>query len=557
RSSMLGVLELACLYRSWNRERAHKSVETDFSIEQDIQKIAGKARLCPREYFSLESIMDEFQLPNETLRRLMSHLKNHMDKGLKGGLEMSTLAMLPSFVPELPDGTEHGKFVALDLGGTNLRVMTMEIEPGEQMRTDQYNTSVPSAVMQGTSEQLFDYIAKVLGDFLVEKGLTEENLPLGFTFSYPCHQTSIRAATLLRWTKSFTTAGVIGEDVVKLLEDAIRRDGRVKVEVMAVLNDTVGTIVAGAYETKGKCDLGVIIGTGTNASYMEDTEAIVKGLHDASEPYHHKQMIIDIEWGGFGDRGDAEYIRTQYDRIVDERSDHPGSYCFDKLVAGKCMGEVVRLVLEKLCTLKVLFNGDGSKLLYTTGSFPTKYISEILRDDWGTYSNTRQIMGELGIDDYSFSDILLFREVCLVVSRRSANLIAAAIACVLNRIGQPKMIVAIDGSTYKCHPFFEHWISEKVKELLDPGLKFKLVQTDDGSGKGAALIAAIMSRLKRKEDEKRKEEMQRLTEEVVLEKNQVTGDIPQHLKTDNDHNDNKQQEEEDRSSLVVELSYKV
>ncbi|VDO52314.1 unnamed protein product [Haemonchus placei] len=118
-------------------------------------------------------------------------------------------------------------------------------------------------------------------------------------------------------------------------------------------------------------------------------------------------MIIDIEWGGFGDRGDAEYIRTQYDRIVDERSDHPGSYCFDKLVAGKCMGEVVRLVLEKLCTLKVSY----------------------------LYTNWR------------------------------------AIACVLNRIGQPKMIVAIDGSTYKCHPFFEHWISEKVKELLDPGLK--------------------------------------------------------------------------------------
>ncbi|PIO60680.1 Hexokinase [Teladorsagia circumcincta] len=84
-------------------------------------------------------------------------------------------------------------------------------------------------------------------------------------------------------------------------------------------------------------------------------------------------MIIDTEWGGFGDSGEAEYLRTQYDKIVDHRSDHPGSY----------------------------------------------------RDDWGTYSNTKQIMEELGIEDYSFSDILLFREVCLVVSRRSANLIAA------------------------------------------------------------------------------------------------------------------------------------
>ncbi|KAK6055072.1 Hexokinase [Cooperia oncophora] len=441
---MLGVLGLACLYRrdndskranyrlladlfrSWNQSRVRLSKDDEeFSIERDIKKIAGRARLRQREYFSLESVMDEFQLSNETLRRLMSHMNEYMDRGLEGGLEKSTIAMLPSFLAELPDGTERGKFVALDLGGTNLRVMTMYVEPGKEMETEQFNTSVPKAAMQGTGEQLFDYITKVLADFLVEKGLADENLPLGFTFSYPCDQTSIRVATLSRWTKGFTASGVIGEDVVRLLEEAIKRDGRIKVEVVAVLNDTVGTIVAGAYEMKGKCDLGVIIGTGTNASYMENTESNHSWIKKASEPYHHKQMIIDTEWGGFGDRGEAEYIRTQYDKIVDKRSDHPGNYCFDKLVAGKCMGEVVRLVLEKLCTLKVLFNGERSNLLYTVGSFPTKYISEILRDDWGTYSNTKQIMDELGIEDYSFSDILLFREVCLVVSRRSANLIAA------------------------------------------------------------------------------------------------------------------------------------
>ncbi len=46
-------------------------------------------------------------------------------------------------------------------------------------------------------------------------------------------------------------------------------------------------------------------------------------------------------------------------------------------------------------------------------------------DEGGSYVNTRQIMGELGIDDYSFSDMLVLREVCMVVSRRSANIAAA------------------------------------------------------------------------------------------------------------------------------------
>ncbi|ETN73816.1 Hexokinase [Necator americanus] len=462
--------------------------------------------------------MAEFKLSNNTLRRMMTHMNDNMDRGLEGGLEESTIAMLPSFVPELPDGTERGKYVAMDLGGTNLRVMIMEIEPGENMRTKQFNTRMPNAAMHGTGEQ------------------------------------------------------------------------RIQVEIVALINDTVGTMVAAAYEAN-HCDLGVIIGTGTNASYMEDAKAIIHGLANATEDYPHKQMIIDTEWGGFGDRGEAEYIFTQYDKIIDERSDHPGVNSLDKLVAGMCMGEVVRLVLDKLCTHKVLFNGNGSKILSTIGSFPTKYISEILQrfslsvvifrllfnitelhypalywtmsrkkhfsDDCGSYSNTRQIMDELAIEDYSFSDMLLFREPYIewhVTRIQPTHILFAAIACVLNRVRQPRMIVAIDGSTYKYHPFFDHWVTDKpyiewhvtriqpthilfaaiacvLNRVRQPRMivaidgstykyhpffdhwvtdKFKIVQTGDGSGKGAALIAAIVTRVKRAEEKRKKDEAARL-----------------------------------------------
>ncbi|CAB3408450.1 unnamed protein product [Caenorhabditis bovis] len=507
---MLGAIELACRYRLWKGGDGGK--EHKKSPRTQLQKVAKQLN---EESISLESIMAEFKLSNTTLRRMMTHMSDNMDRGLESGLEKSTIAMLPSFVPELPNGTERGKFIAMDLGGTNLRVMIMEIEPGEPMRTKQFNTRMPNAAMHGTGEKLFDYIVKALCDFLIERELENENLPVGFTFSYPCDQTGLRSATLLRWTKGVTATGCVGEDVVQLLEDAIKRDGRVKVQIVALINDTVGTMVAAAYEAGGHCDLGVIIGTGTNASYMEDSKNIIHGLANATEEYPHKKMIIDTEWGGFGDRGEAEYIFTRYDKIVDAKSDHPGVNSLDKLIAGMCMGELVRLVLERLCESKVIFNGEGSKLLRTPNSFPTKYISEILHDDCGSYANTRQIMDELGIEGATFSDMLLLREVCVVVSRRSANLAAAAIACVLNRVRRPQMLVAIDGSTYKYHPFFNHWVTEKIRELLDPGLDFKIVQTGDGSGKGAALIAAIVSRVKRDEEKRQKllEEQRRKEEE--------------------------------------------
>lgn len=36
------------------------------------------------------------------------------------------------------------------------------------------------------------------------------------------------------------------------------------------------------------------------------------------------QVIIDTEWGGFGDHNEADYILTRYDKIVDAGSVHPG-----------------------------------------------------------------------------------------------------------------------------------------------------------------------------------------------------------------------------------------
>ena len=66
--------------------------------------------------------------------------------------------------------------------------------------------------------------------------------------------------------------------------------------------------------------------TGTNASYMEKAAKVKYGLAQASEPYNYDQMIIDTEWGGFGDRNEALSLKllTAYDIHVDNSSEHPG-----------------------------------------------------------------------------------------------------------------------------------------------------------------------------------------------------------------------------------------
>uniref|UniRef100_A0A3B4GAA9 Phosphotransferase n=1 Tax=Pundamilia nyererei TaxID=303518 RepID=A0A3B4GAA9_9CICH len=135
--------------------------------------------------------------------------------------------MLPTFVRATPDGTEKGDFLALDLGGTNFRVLHVRVEEEAQkvLKMDSQICAIPQEMMLGTGEQLFDHIATCLGDFLESHNLKGQTLPLGFTFSFPCEQLEIDKSILIRWTKGFNCSGVEGKDVVQLLKEAIHRRG--------------------------------------------------------------------------------------------------------------------------------------------------------------------------------------------------------------------------------------------------------------------------------------------------------------------------------------------
>jgi hexokinase len=86
------------------------------------------------------------------------------------------------------------------------------------------------------------------------------------------------------------------------------------------VNDTVGTLMACAY--KDPCTaIGLILGTGTNACYIENLDKVGTWTGDYNEP---KQVIINMEWGAFGDNGRLNHFRTKYDEEVDLSSINPG-----------------------------------------------------------------------------------------------------------------------------------------------------------------------------------------------------------------------------------------
>jgi hexokinase len=120
---------------------------------------------------------------------------------------------------------ERGNFLALDLGGTNFRVLLISLK-GDQVNMQNKIYPISQELMNGHGDKLFDHIAGCIADFMHDHQLAGVGrIPLGFTFSFPCKQEGLAVGRLVRWTKGFRCAGVEGEDVVRLLHEAIgRRD---------------------------------------------------------------------------------------------------------------------------------------------------------------------------------------------------------------------------------------------------------------------------------------------------------------------------------------------
>lgn len=63
----------------------------------------------------------------ELSQQITADMLQQMHRGLLGDRDSSTLLMLPSWLPSLPTGREHGVVFAIDFGGTSFRVMEVAL----------------------------------------------------------------------------------------------------------------------------------------------------------------------------------------------------------------------------------------------------------------------------------------------------------------------------------------------------------------------------------------------------------------------------------------------
>ncbi len=142
--------------------------------------------------------------------------------------------------------------------------------------------------------------------------------------------------------------------------------------------------------------------------------------------------------------------RTKYDQIIDETSNKPGEQAFEKLISGRYLGEILRLIICELIDEGVLFLGQNTYKIEIPYSLDTAFLSLMESDP------TDELLMIIGIFSHFFAlettlaERQFFRALAKLVARRAARLSACGIAAIVSKMGylEEGCAVGADGSLY-------------------------------------------------------------------------------------------------------------
>lgn len=404
-------------------------------------------------------------------------LKTYLSEMQKGLDSSSTLPMLPTYIEdrEIP---EKQQVLVLDAGGTNFRAAIVEFsENNDPLISDFRKRGMPGVEKEYSYDEFFDTIADFIADLAVKVDR------IGFCFSYPMIKTADKDGRLIAFSKEIKAPEVVGKLIGRGVLDALNKRGISNIKHIVLLNDTVATLLAGKAAGKsGAYDsfIGLILGTGVNASYNEKNSQIGK-LNDL--PVDGSQLI-NMEAGAC-----SVLPSGKADEEFRAKTAFPEAYQFEKMVSGGYLGvlwfDVICMAAEEGCfsmEFKEAVVKAAASGLYSSidSSDLSKFISESALPD----------MLSKTASEY---DIQACMKIGLAIRNRAAYLASVMISGIVLKTGRghgsdKPVCLCIDGTTFWKLSGLKEEIEMNLKKYLgESGVHYKIIGLENAPVIGAAV----------------------------------------------------------------------
>lgn len=382
-----------------------------------------------------------------------NRLVNEMHLGLQG--DLSSLKMIPTYIDASNMHVPNGSVIALDAGGTNLRVALITFDDSQNANIE-YFEKYPMPGTQGrmNKEEFFNTMAEYVAP------IVHRSDKIGFCFSYPSEITENKDGKLIHFTKGVEVSGVEGELVGEGLLNALKAKGYDSDKKIIVLNDTVATLLGGMVvspQKKYDGNVGFILGTGTNLCYVEKNSNITKN-HMLRDKVGF--TIINAESGGC-DKMSTGLLDDEFDKTTN----NPNEQRLEKMVGGAYQGALFAVVIKKAYDDGIISNSFDIKNIK---SVTTKDINEFVVDPHAKNILSDAICNDLDRECvYYIADMLI---------QRAAKLAAIKIASAVIKSDKGKnpcapVCIAAEGTTfYKSKLFaskFEYYVNKYINDSMD------------------------------------------------------------------------------------------
>ena len=406
-------------------------------------------------------MIEEFLIKNglhESCYDFGFHVKDfisEMERGLSG--RDSSLRMLASYIGVTPKTAPNGYTIAIDAGGTNLRIALVYFSPGNEPEVRRVEKHlIPGSQEEISKDDFFTSIAEYIGD------RTDSTDLVGFCFSFPCEILPDREGRIIHFDKEVRVKDSEGALIARELNAAFARAGKAPLTV-TVLNDTAAALVGAVFKhrvTGMGGYIGLIYGTGLNICYFDS----------------EKNMLINTETGGYGG-----FRKSICDIEIDEESENPGDQRFEKMVSGAYFSKVAQKAV-RIAGEQRFLSADAGKAISALPGFDGAMIDQFMANKGGRATT----LGQFCLND---DDASALYGIFDGLYERAAKLTAIAMTAVLNRSGasvtHPAFIVA-EGSTFRKGFRFQERFESWIAAYAESGKVYELMLADDHAVIGAA-----------------------------------------------------------------------
>ncbi|KAI1435357.1 hexokinase-7 [Xylaria sp. CBS 124048] len=373
-------------------------------------------------------------------------------------------------------GGEKGRHLAIDIGGTNLRVGFIDllgndglsaekgittdgnnIPPGTQSnirRVLEQSWPIEEVLKKENADSLFAWIGSCIAQVVREGreafGLEPRSeLPMGVTFSFPIIQKTLADATIMAMGKGFTITSKL--DLGTLLVDGYEKSKSPDlpgIKVTAILNDAVATLVSFTYQFQEdrnhKAAMGLICGTGTNAtiplrqSTLHPKKLPGKIKVRADDRIDDIKVAVNTEWSINGSAKPLQKLGliSKWDSQLDAEGEVPGFQPLEYMTSGRYLGELARLIfVDYLKTHSNISEEDLPAQLMQRSGLTTTFLSHYKPPNPSTLLS--KLEAEFSLDTarrpikWTEGTAMVLYHIAKSIEIRAAALIAASIVGLL------------------------------------------------------------------------------------------------------------------------------